>query len=263
MNALDLPPRRTLPDETRDRIRRSIDTGIGAARRRFRAPLAAAAAVALLAVGAVVVARWAPEGVDTPSPAATAPDRSVAQPVTTGLPDRRTGEDLDHCADVVATSPRATDFRPRSEWRPKFTATAPDGARITAFLGGGVTPTFCEVTATTATVTDPTGGWIVLGDMPSGTHPASIHAGYLSPAGVLVGVANGVDGLEFSIVRDRKPVPVGVPAFRDGLFVVNLGECGTDEYVNVVGRNSRGLSVVTGMVSCTAFPPPAATGPIG
>ncbi len=263
MNALDLPPRRTLPDETRDRIRRSIDTGIGAARRRFRAPLAAAAAVVLLAAGAVVLVRWAPDGEDGQPPAATAPGRPVVPPVTMVLPDERTGEELDHCADVVATSPRAAEFGPRSGWRPKFTATAPDGARITAFLGGGVTPTFCEVTATTATVTDPTGGWTVLGDTPMSTHPASVLAVYLSPTGVLTGVVNGVDALEFSVARDLKPVPVSVPAVRDGLFVVNLGRCGADEYVNVIGRDSKGLSVVTGMVSCTAFAPPAATGPIG
>jgi hypothetical protein len=112
-------------------------------------------------------------------------------------------------------------------------------------------------------VTDPTSGWTILGDTPMSTHPASVLGVYLSPTGVLTGVAHDVDALEFSVVRDLKTVPVSVPAMRDGLFVVNLGRCGADEYVNVIGRDSNGLSVVTGMVSCTAFAPPAASGPVG
>lgn len=273
MNALDLPPHRALPRETRERIRRSIDTGVAAPRRRSRAPLAAAAAVALLAMGAVAVARWAP-GPDQPAahlppttsaPGSALPPITVPMPVTmtVTLPDTRTHEDLDRCADVAAASPRAAEFAPRAEWRPVFTATAPDGARTTAFVESGGRPAFCDVTATTAMVSDSDPEFAPIAVTPRRPDAASVFGLYLSPTGVLAGVAHNVDALEFSVVRDLKPVPVGVPALREGLFVVDLGECGTDEYVDVVGRDSQGLPVVTGMVSCVAFPPPVATGPIG
>lgn len=276
MNALDLPPRRPLPRETRDRIRRSVDTGIAGPGRRSRAPLAAAAAVAVLALGAVVVARWAP-GPSPEHPAATPPPTpapnsaptlapSPAPPVTMALPGTRTYEDLDHCADVVVASPRTSEFAPRAEWRPVFTATAPDGARITAFSAEDGTPAFCEVTATTATVSDPTAEWGPVAVTPEHLSPASVHGVYLSPTGLLAGVAAGADALEFSIVRPAGRrmaiLPVGTPAVRDGLFVVNLGECGADDHVNVVGRDREGMAVVRGMVSCIAFPPAGATGPL-
>jgi hypothetical protein len=268
MNALDLPPRRPLPRETRDRIRRSIDAGMADRPRRSRAPLAAAAAVAVLAMSAVAVIRWAP-GPPTRHPAAPASTASPspAQRVTMTSPDTRTHEDLDRCAAAIAASPRAEEFPPRAEWRPEFTATAPDGARVTAFVSQGGKPAFCEVTATTATVSEPNPEFAPMAVTPEHPSAASVFGLYLSPTGVLAGVATGVDALEFSVVRETrralKPFPVGVPALRDGLFVVNLGDCGDGEYVDVVGRNSQGMAVVTGMVSCLAFPPAGATGPVG
>lgn len=268
MNTLDLPPRRPLPRETRDRIRRSVDTGTAGPRRRTQAPLAAAAAVALLAVGVVIGTRLAPGPQDGHPPAATTSSPgggSVVQPVTMVLPDTRTREDLDHCADVVAASPRAGEFAPRGEWRPKFTATAPDGARITAFLGVGGKPAFCEVTDTTATVSDPTADAVPVASSPENMSPASVFAVYLSPTGVLAGFAHGVDALEFSLLREMDIVPVSAPAFRQGLFVVNLGGFRTGESVEVIGRNSQGLSVVSGALAHLPqnLPKAGVTGPIG
>ena len=259
MNALDLPPRRPLPRETRDRIRRSVDAGLEPPHCGLRAPLAAAAAVAVLALGAIVVARSGPEPPPDP-PAATRLTTGPVPPVTMVPPDARTQADLDHCADVVAASQRADEFAPRAQWRPVFTATAPGDVRVSAFVDEGGRPAFCEVTATTATVSDPNPEFAPIAVTPQRPNAASVFGLYFSSAGVLAGIAHGVDALEFSVVRDLKPVPVGVPALRDGLFAVNLGECGADEYVNVVGRDSRGQSVVTGMVSCIAFPPPGPTG---
>jgi hypothetical protein len=258
MNALDLPPRRPLPRETRDRIRRSVGTGIAVAPRRTRIPLAAAAAVVLLAAGAVMVANWAPSGDRDEWPPA------AGDSVTMALPDARTDEDLDRCADVATASPRADEFAPRSEWSPRFTATAPDGARITAFVGKNRAAAFCEVTTTTATVSDPTGGWVVLADTPTGMRPASAHAVYLSTTGVLAGTTD-VEALEFSLVRGTKIVPAGVPALRDGMFVVDLGEFDAGDSLSVIGRDSLGLSVVSGMLALTpqSLPAPGVTGPIG
>ncbi|GAB1512906.1 hypothetical protein [Actinophytocola sp. KF-1] len=258
MNALDLPPRRQLPGETRDRIRRSIDTGLAAPRRRLRAPLAAAAAVTVLALGAVAVATWAP-GTDRPA----APNDPAA-PITMTLPDRRTQEDLDHCADVAAASTRAGEFAPRAEWLPKFTATTRDGTRITAFVGKSGDPAFCEVTDTTATVSDPGAGWATIAVTPDYMPPASVYAVYLSPSGVLAGIAHGVDALEFSVLRDLDIVPVTTPAFRDGMFVVPLGEFGDGDVVDVIGRDSQGMRVVSGNLAHDPeeLPPPGLTGPI-
>jgi hypothetical protein len=255
MNTLDLPPRRPLPREARDRIRRSIETGTAVASRRTRAPLAAAAAVVVLAAGAVMVANWAPSGHRDPA---------AGDSVTIAPPDARTAEDLDHCADVAATSPRADEFAPRSEWSPRFTATAPDGARITAVVGRDRAAAFCEVTATTASVSDPQGGWVILADTPISMSPASAHAVFLSPTGVLAGTTDAA-ALEFSLIRGSTIVPVAPPALQGGMFVVDLGEFGTGDTLSMVGRNSQGLSVVHGTLALSpaSLPAPGVTGPIG
>ena len=271
MNALDLPPRRPLPRETRDRIRRTVDAGTTTARARSRAPIAVAACVAALALGAVVVAQWAPGDREDRSPAATRPsttvlpDGAVIPPVTMDLPDARTQEDLDRCGDVVAASPRADEFTPRSSWRPSFTTTAPDGARITAFRGGGGKPGFCEVTGTTAAVSDPTAEWTPIAVAPEGLKPASVFAVYYSPTGVLAGVAEDVDALEFTSVVGTDIQSIGTPAFREGLFVVNLGGLAPGRRVNVIGRNNQGMAVVDGWTynDPDDVPLAGAHGPVG
>jgi hypothetical protein len=268
MNALDLPPRRPLPRETRDRIRRTIDTGSAQSRARYRAPLAVAAAVVVLAVGMVIGTRMAPgphEDRTPAAPTATSPGPSVIQPVTMVLPNTGTQDDLSRCAEVVVASPRAAEFAPRAAWRPKFTATAPDGARLTAFLGKDDKPAFCEVTATTATVSDPTADPIPLALTPTNMSPASVFAVYLSPTGVLAGFAHDVDALEFSALHGTKIEPVSAPAFQDGMFVVNLGGFRIGDSVDVIGRNSQGLSVVSGSLAHSPpnLPAPGVTGPTG
>ncbi|MBB4909027.1 hypothetical protein [Actinophytocola algeriensis] len=271
MNALDLPPRRPLPRETRERIRRTVETGLADRRSRYRAPLAAAAAVALLAVGVFVGSHLAPVPGDDRSPAATtttspdSPDSPVVRGVTMAVPYAQTNEDLDHCADVAAASPRAGEFAPRAEWRPRFTATAPDGVRITAFLGTGGKPAFCEVTTTTATVSDPTAEPIPLALTPTNMSPAAVFAVYLSPTGLLAGYAESVAALEFTAVQGTEVEPISVPAFRNGMFVVNLGEFRIGDSVDVIGRSSQGLSVVSGSLAYSPphLPPPGVTGPIG
>lgn len=271
MNVLDLPPRRRLPTETRERVRRALDTGIAAPRPRSRIPVAAAAAVVLLAVGAVLVARWAPGAHEERRPATTAPATTnpardpVVPPLTMTLPGARTHDDLDRCGGVAAASPRAAEFAPRAAWRPEFTVMTPGGARVTAFWGKDGKPAFCEVTGTTATVSDPTAGGTPVAATPDGLKPAAVLAVYLSPTGVLAGVAQGVHALEFSLLHGLELQPVGAPAFRQGLFAVNLGELRPGDSVDVIGRNSQGMSVVSGMVPYdpAIVPPPGASGPVG
>jgi hypothetical protein len=260
MNTLDLPPRRPLPRETRDRMRRTIDTGTMGPPRRSRAPLAAAAAAAVVLGAAVAFVSTSVTRDD--QPVATPPDTEFQAP-TMAMAGSHTEEDLDRCADVATASPRAADFAPRRQWHPRFTAALPGGTRVTAFVSAGGTPSFCEVTVTTATVSDPKADWVPMAGTSAAERPASVEGVFLSPAGALAGVADGVTALEFSIVRDGgRVVPLAVPTLRQGLFVVDLGAYRDKDAVQVVGRNSQGLSVVEGWLDLSPAdrPAPGVTG---
>lgn len=257
MNTLDLPPRRTLPRETRDRMRRTVDTGTMGSPRRSRAPMAAAAAVVLGAAVAFVATSVTRDDL----PVATPPDVEF-QPPTMAMAGGHTEEDLDRCAEVAEAGPRATEFAARAGWRPKFTVELAGGTRVTAFASNGGKPSFCEVTSTTATVSDPTADWVTMAGTSAPQRPASVEGVFLSPAGVLAGVVDGATALEFSIVRDGDTVPLGVPTVRQGLFVVDLGGFGDQDGVHVVGRDSKGMAVVEGWLDLSPAdrPAPGVTG---
>lgn len=257
MNTLDLPPRRPLPRETRDRMRRTVDTGTAGPPRRSRAPMAAAAAV-VLGAAVAFVATSVP---DDDRPVATPPDVEFRTP-TLAMAGGHTEEDLDRCAEVATASPRAAEFAPRRQWHPRFTADLPGGARVTAFVDNGGTPSFCEVTMTSATVSDPTADWVSMAGNPATLRPASVEGVFLSPTGALAGVADGVTALEFYIVRNGDIVPLAVPTLRQGLFVVDLGSYRDKDDVRLVGRNSQGMAVVEGWLDLTPAdrPAPGVTG---
>src|SRR5690349_19054301 len=101
MNTLDLPPRRPLPRETRDRMRRTVDAGTLGPPRRSRAPMAAAAAVVLGAAVAFITTSVTRDE----QPVATPPDTEFRTP-TMAMAGGHTAEDLDRCAEVAAASPR-------------------------------------------------------------------------------------------------------------------------------------------------------------
>lgn len=254
MNALDLPPRRTLPATTRDRIRRTVDTGVTTVRpSRSRTPVAVAAGVVLLAVGAAVVGQstaGTPDdyqpGMNPPpitSSSSKPPLGAPIQPVTVAPPDAGTTADLDRCGTLVETSPRAGEFAPRTTWEPVFTATAPDGTRMTAFREHGGKPGFCEVSATTVTVADPSAEPMPLGTSSTGTQLADVYGLYLSPSGILAGVGQGVAALEFSVYAGGQEHPGAPPVFEDELFVVNLGTLKPGDGIHVVGRDAAGVSL--------------------
>jgi hypothetical protein len=251
MNTLDLPPRRPLPRETRDRMRRTVDTGTMGPPRRSRAPMAAAAAVVLGAAVAFVATSVTRDD----DPVATPPGAEFQTP-TVALAGGHTEEDLDRCAEVAAASPRAADFAPRVQWHPRFTTDLPDGTRVTAFVNRDRTPSFCQVTADAATISDPKATPVLIATSAT-RRPASVEGVFLSPTGVLAGVSDGVTALEFSIVRDGDIVPLGVPTLRQGLFVVDLGAFDAKDAVQVVGRNSQGQAVVGGMLSLAPADRPA------
>lgn len=141
MNDLDLPPRRPLPPEIRDRLRERIDAAAPRAG-RFRAPLAAAAGVAVLAAGAVIVAQSVAGSPDGFTPGA--PTSTTAAPG---------GSELDRCWAAVVTAGKANRYPDRAQWR-EVVSTDSDTSRVTAFRAAGK-PVFCQTMARTVVVSDP------------------------------------------------------------------------------------------------------------
>jgi len=252
MNDLDLPARRTLSPEARDRIRTRMN--VETPQSRYKAPLSVAAAVALLVAGTVIIGQSTTGTPDDyragttprpatatvpdsdPLPSATAPDSAPVLTVT--QPNGQSGEDLDHCWDAVQASSRAGEFAPRSAWQPMFTVTrsGPVGTsgveRVTAFRENGGKPGFCEIyqvrgpgssTSWNATVSDPSAEPISLATGGG----ADIHAVFFSH-GLLAGVAQGVGSVKFdtTIPHPDTGAPIhntAPPIVQDGLFVVEVG----------------------------------------
>ncbi|MFI7674006.1 hypothetical protein [Actinophytocola sp. NPDC049390] len=273
MNEFDLPPRESLPADVRTRIRATLDTATGTGsgavsvvppsapprRVRSRAPLAVAAGVAALAMGAAVLTQ---SGTGTPDGDHRGAASTAGSPLTRSEPDARTNADLDHCATVVAASPRAAEFAPRSEWSPVFTVTTPEGARITGYRESGQKPMFCVVGGNTATVSDPTANPRTFGNV-----SATDWVLYQSPSGVLAGFAQVENGLEFAVLDEGQDGSVTVrsaasPVFDDQLFVVDVGELGTGDGVTILtrDRNDRWQAGGTYPHDPSALPPVGATG---
>ncbi|ONI90233.1 hypothetical protein ALI22I_12990 [Saccharothrix sp. ALI-22-I] len=162
----DLPPRRPLPPDVRERMRRRV-VGGGA----VRTPLAAAAAVAVLAAGGAIVAQ-STQGDDT---------IAVAPPTTTSSTAAPSPRDVS----VIAVAPRATeDDAARCGFavtEVRFTIGLP-GRRILA----AANDRFCEITHTEVSRNKPEAGtfplaggaasllWragtgVLIGRMPAGT----------------------------------------------------------------------------------------------
>ena len=234
MNDLNLPPRRTMPPEVRDRLRTRVFTDEQPT--RLRAPLAAAAGVAVLAAGAMIVSQsvagtpadYRPGTSPTSTTTSATPETpETAWPVAGAAgpllrirpPDAHSADDLDRCGAVAAASPRAGEFAPRSSWQPVFTVSR-QNHRITAYREYGGKPGFCDVTATTATVSDPSAEPMDLG-VNGGIQPINTDGLYLSDSGLLNGVAQGYPELGFAIVHDGER-RLARPTLRNELFVVDL-----------------------------------------
>ncbi|HEV2782446.1 MAG TPA: hypothetical protein VGX25_23890 [Actinophytocola sp.] len=217
---LDLPPRRELPFEVLTRMRARVLAGLTeppAGRLvNLRAPLAAAAGVAVLAAGAAIVAQSTAGSGEGDGVLATPPTTSRSSiprrptssrppgvaPTPLPIPpldQARAAEDLDRCAAVAAASPRAHEFAPRQAWQPVY-AVELNGHRITAYREGGGRPMFCDTTATTATVSDPSAEpMTMIGRPPGGSTVVDLYGLYLSPAGVLAGVLQGAARLDCEV----------------------------------------------------------------
>lgn len=249
MNELNLPPHRSLPPQVRDRLRGRL---FGPDRSsRLRAPLAAAAGVAVLAAGAMMVSQSVagtpadyrpgtpPTSTTTTKPAD--PPVRVAPPEVTP-PDGRTAEDLDRCGAVAAASDRAAEFAPRSTWRPLYTVSQ-RWHRVTAFTEGGGKPGFCDVTATTATVSDPSAETMNL--VVPGEEPLTVDGLYLSADGLLAGIAQGAQELGMAIHHDGER-RFTLPVLRDETFVVDVGELVDGDELELWVTDENGDVLATG-----------------
>ncbi len=141
---LGLPPRRELPDDVRDRLRAEVRRDM-AKRRMPRVWYAAAAAVLVLAAGAVVATqafRQQPVAGPPPDPGNRLTlDLEVAT------------SSLDRCWAAVQAAGKTDRVPPRAEWVPLFTEVEQAAAVVAATAAGK--PMFCETTETTVTLSDP------------------------------------------------------------------------------------------------------------
>ena len=139
----ELPPRRTLPDDVRDRLRAEVRQGLAKPRQKPHVWYAAAAAVLVLAAGAVVVTRQLRQPAEAP-------------PAVTGgltLDARLATSALDRCWAAVRAAGKTDRVPPRADWVPLFTEEAAGDAVVAATAAGK--PMFCETTGTTVTLSDP------------------------------------------------------------------------------------------------------------
>lgn len=195
MNDLNLPPRRTLPPTTRERIRRVVDTGLSARQDprspiRRRAPLAVAAGVAVLALGAVMGPRFIQDDA-TERPAITV---SPALQGAAGIADA-----VDRCAAAVP------DLGPRDRWQSVMGRVEGNLAVVGVRIDGK--PVICQATGTSVTVTDPatplgadgTRNTLLLNSA------EGVIAGVADPTWHKVGVslyATGIDMIDETYTRD-------------------------------------------------------------
>jgi hypothetical protein len=247
MNDLDLPPRRTLPPEVRERIRTKVT--VARPRSRYRAPLTVAASVVVVIAG--IVALHPAAGVKRPHTARPAASLTVT------APDRQTASDLGACGYVAATGVRYRDF-PRWVPAPVFTATRGDDVRIVAFRADDGKAGFCEVRTNRVIVSDPIAAPMPIASTSDGH--VRVEGLYVTQSGLLAGTATGVAALESWVVtRDLTMRSSPPPILVDGLFVMDVGTLAVGDHVEVQARNSAGAALVSGFLTYD----PATNRPVG
>ncbi|MEV4311957.1 hypothetical protein [Actinocrispum sp. NPDC049592] len=135
-NDLDLPPFTPIPADVRDRVRRRVQERIRRPR-SYRRPIAVAAAVALLATGAVYL---------------------LSGGSSTSEPAKRNQSDvvMNRCWSAIQRVGKEGDFPDRSTWLAPIVEDEGEysGVAVAGISAGG-SKFFCETTATTVTVTRP------------------------------------------------------------------------------------------------------------
>jgi hypothetical protein len=247
---LELPPRRALPPQTRERIRRRV-MAAGAAephsggRRHPGRPLWVAAAVLLLAAGAVVggqALRDPGGGVAPGTGTAEAPESEselTAGPVLQA--------DVDRC--WAAMSSRGVSDKDREQSNARF-AVPLAGRKLIVFDSGGepAVPQFCELTRTTAVLSDPAAPPRELARTDDGSLLAST---FSSPSATIAGTAPPrLDRLRatYRSPDGRHSVPAAT-LVDDGLFVIQpIGIPGPElrlalELIDVAGTAVRSIEL--------------------
>ncbi|GAB3879748.1 hypothetical protein GCM10029964_032690 [Kibdelosporangium lantanae] len=206
------PPRRELPPEVRDRLRRQLWRELDRPARfrvsRVRAPLAAAAGVAVLAAGAVIIAQSVPTAHEA-APALPQPTPVSRTTPTTDL--ARANTELDRCVNAVKSSPQHDAYPDRQDWSVSFT-TEVSGVDVTAARADGK-PVFCESTLTSVSVSNP--------DVDPAYAPGvSTGVLFASPNGTVAGVLDPTwDTFEIT-PADGSDSMLAAPEKGDGMFVL-------------------------------------------
>lgn len=232
MNDLDLPPRRTLPPEVRNRIRHGMNAE--APRSRYKAPLSVAAAVVVLAAAAAMIVQSSP-------PSTTPADRLRPTTTSTVNGPPTDSELMDDCARVIEASPLADEYPARSTWywNQIIGISLLDTGIIVFHAADQVF--FCEINDGVASVSPPDAPRVPLASGAGGT----VYGLYVTPGGFLVGLADGLGGLRMEFETGGQNSGEQPPVHNDVFFalVPGLVEGGT---VHVTGRDQAGNVVVTG-----------------
>ncbi len=196
----DLPPHHTLPPHVRDRMLTGVREDLHRPRRRVKAPVGAAAAVAVLAGGAFVVTGTTGDGDPTVSPAAG------------GSAER------DRCAAAVESAGRTADFPDRASWEVVSSAEL-DLTTLTEFRAGEKR-VFCETSETSVSLSAP----VAAAEIPDGT---GVRAAMTTPNGTVVGLAgDAVDGVHLAVPADDRT--------RDAAERGELTVRGEGPHINVI-----------------------------
>jgi hypothetical protein len=177
------------------------------------------------------------------------------------------GEDLDRCAAVAGARPRAGEFAPREQWRPGY-AVEHGGHRIVAFTMPAGMPMFCDTTARTVTVSDPSAAPMSLGQEnlvspPTSGSPHStvtrpavdLRGLYLSEAGILAGSAAGAHAVE-PFVSTRSHGQEITAVMVDGLFMAEVGDLRDGDFVATTAKDVRGRRIAGGAFDFDPVPGP-------
>ncbi|MCE7005555.1 hypothetical protein LWC34_22405 [Kibdelosporangium philippinense] len=135
MSHIDLPPYGPIPDDVRDRIRRKVQRRIR--KPRYRTPVGVAAAVTLLAAGALVIT----DKPDGPVELAMPTPESVA---------------MDRCWAAIQKSGETGRYPHRDQWRVAVTHASVNSPVTVVGITSDAPPFFCQTTETTVTVSAPT-----------------------------------------------------------------------------------------------------------
>ncbi|MBP2330146.1 hypothetical protein JOF56_010531 [Kibdelosporangium banguiense] len=213
MTEFNQPPRREMPPEVRDRLRRRLwrDLDVPARPQYSRAKMAIAAAVSVTVIAgfAVIFGRAVPTPVNEPADQAWAPPQQV---VTRVLDDQESSAEMDRCYQALATTGRTSPAR--TQWTSQFANTGAGGISVTAVRAADET-LFCESTLTSVTVSDPDAEPIYATDSGTGVL-------FATPNGTIAGVVDPTwRGLEVEAADGTTSTAVeSTPVM--GLFVTNV-----------------------------------------